>query len=366
MKNDTNLTGEKLDILAGGLDAGIEIWDRMSENVIGAFRLPLGVLTGLIINGQEHKIAMATEEPSVVAAANRAARIINASGGISVSVPKPWMTAQIMVATSHSDADKLCSDILERKPEWMDLANRCDPQLISHDGGVFDVTVEILPPDPGTSDEDIYIVVTLYVYTADAMGANCLNTMAECILNRIVQDYGDNYQCKRGMAILSNRAQGRVVTARCEAVFDNAEIASGISRASSFARRSPERAVTHNKGILNGVVAAALPLGQDTRALECAAYDFACQTGVHRPLATWIAQDNWLYGELKMPMVVGFAGRFRSIPSIDAAFDFDGIDDYQTLCSVLAGVGLAQNLAALWALSTEGIQAGHMKLHARK
>lgn len=363
---EQGISEDSLNSLAGEITPETDKLDLISENVIGAFRLPLGILTGILVNGCEHIVALATEEPSVVAAVNRASRMISASGGISVSVEKPVTSAQIMVATTETDASQLYNEILEHKSEWIELSNQCDPVLISFGGGVFDIKLEILYPESEDSCREVFIVIKISVYTVDAMGANCVNTMAECLLDAIVTKYCTKYTCYRGMAILTNRAVNRMVTAKCCFLPNEAMPAEAIVRASSFAMRSPERAVTHNKGIMNGIIAAALPLGQDTRALEAAVYDYATLTGVHRPLSQWTYENGKIYGELKLPLVVGFSGGLRRIPAVEDAFKFDGIHSYTELCSVLASVGMAQNLAAIWALSTEGIQAGHMKLHQRK
>ena len=177
------------------------------------------------------------------------------------------------------------------------------------------------------------------------------------------------------MAILSNDGEGRMVHARVSIPFHVLEEMTGlpgeefsqrITRASALAERSPERAVTHNKGIMNGIIAAALPLGQDTRAISASFYDCACQSGQHCPIVRWQSANNALLGETNLPLPVGFVGGFRKNAAVNAAFAFDKIESYRELCSFLAAVGMAQNLGALWALTTEGIQAGHMKLHLRK
>lgn len=363
-----------IEMLAGALCEETQILDQMSENVIGAFRLPMGVLTGILVNGHEHRVAMATEEPSVVAAVNRTARMLNEAGGVHVTVDSPVTFAQIMVVCEKSAAQAVCNRILANKERYLALANACDDKLVQCGGGAFKLAVRtidderILLPD-GSAGCDV--VVRLEVHTVDAMGANAVNTMAEALLKSIVADTG----CIPGMAILSNAGDGRLAHARTEIPFDilgkyarmnGEQIAHRIEMASIFAENDPQRAVTHNKGILNGVSAAALVLGQDTRALEVSIIDYACRLGGHKPLSRWFVRDAGLCGELTLPLMVGVVGGFRRNPAMDAAFSFDGIDSYTSLCSVLSAVGLAQNLGAVWALVTDGIQAGHMVLHARK
>ena len=369
---NTNISQADITTLAGLIDQETERLDRMSENIIGSLRLPLGILTGIIVNHQEHIVAMSTEEPSVVAAANRAARLINACGGIFVDVDNPVTTAQIMFVIQPDSINILLQNIISDKQIWIDLANSCDPMLISHHGGAFNLDIKSLPADDWN---ETFLVINLHVYTSDAMGANIVNTMAEKLQTEMIQKYSHLGILDTGMAILTNRSEGRLATAKVRLPFDSLskhiqqdpiEFAKGIVRSSVFAQRSPERAVTHNKGILNGIIAASLPLGQDTRALSAAAYDFACRSGQHKPLCTWAMDNDCIVGNLRMPMVVGFVGGSRRHPAFECAYRLAQINSYQTLCSVLTAIGLSQNLAAIWALSTEGIQAGHMKLHNRK
>ena len=369
------VTLDEMRLLAGDVSDEVDRLDKMSENVIGTFRLPLGLLTGIIVDGEEHMVPMATEEPSVVAAVNRAARLMNASGGIKTEVMKPVTTAQMMLVVPSDRMDALINDIEQGKAAWIDLANRCDPVLIQHGGGAFDLKCQkYLSGEYDGWDED-FLVVYLDVYTSDAMGANIVNTMAETVMNAMIEKYENPYHCRRGMAILTNRCMNRMVTAKChiyDRVLESYDARSDeglglkIARASVFAERSPERAVTHNKGIMNGVVAAALAFGQDIRALEASAYDYANIIGVHKPLAVWRYHHDSLEGILKMPIMAGLVGGFRKNPAFEISLKFSKISSYHMLCGVLAAVGLAQNMAALWALCTDGIQAGHLKLHQRK
>ncbi|MBR4986426.1 MAG: 3-hydroxy-3-methylglutaryl-CoA reductase [Proteobacteria bacterium] len=358
--------------LAGQIGPETARHDTMSENVIGAWRLPLGIVPSLMVNGKPHKIAMATEEPSVVAAACRVSRLANACHGITAHVDTPVTAAQIMGVIPQDNARHAAQWIAQNAPTLLQTANQCDPRLCQAGGGAFDLGAHILDADADWPET--FLVTKLLVHTSDAMGANAVNTMAEAIqavLCQKLQGYTP------GMAILTNDGIGRMVHAHLSipcgifekyARHDGVDIATRIARASAFAHRSPERAVTHNKGIMNGVIAAALPLGQDTRALAAACYHEAHRSGTHKPLTAYrldsLAQA--LECDIALPVTAGFVGGFKSDPAVSAAFQFDDISNYSELCALLAAVGLIQNLAALWALVTDGIQAGHMRLHARK
>lgn len=359
-----------LERLAGQISAETDLLDRMSENVIGAWRLPLGVVPSLVINGKAHRIAMATEEPSVVAAACRVSRLANACGGITVAVDTPVTAAQIMGIIEPALARTAARWISAHAQALLQTANRCDPMLCSCGGGAFDIVPQILSPD--AESEETFLVSKLFVHTAEAMGANAVNTMAEAI-QAVLAESLSGYT--PAMAILTNDSAGRMVHASLViphqvfgtfAHLDGRDISTRIARATAFAARSPERAVTHNKGILNGMIAAALPLGQDTRALSAACLHHANKSGSHLPLTHAVNDAETLTFRMEAPVPAGFVGGFRKNPAVAAAFEFDGIASYDELCALLASVGLVQNLGALWALVTEGIQAGHMRLHSRK
>ena len=364
---------ENLDILAGFPNEEIDTLDRMSENVIGSWRLPLGVIPQLTVNGKCHRLAMATEEPSVIAAVNRTSKIINACpNGVECFFDSPVTIAQISGTVSLTQANVFKQILNQNKNRWLTLANEQNPKLVELGGGAFDILLEILPPESNDLWNETFIIFKLYVHTLEAMGANAVNTMAEALLRHIKNEFILFTPC---MAIVSNAGDGRLVHANINIPFSvlneltgipGSEFAMFIARASALADRSPERAVTHNKGIMNGIIAAALPLGQDTRAMNAAFYDYACKDGVHRPMVRWKTQEQTLHGEMHIPLHVGFVGGIRKIPAINAAFAFDKIEHYGELCGLLAAVGMTQNLGALWALTTNGIQAGHMKLHARK
>lgn len=372
---------QQLDLEAASSSTLFEL-DAMAENVIGAYRLPLGVLTGLCVNGRVHTVLMATEEPSVIAGVNRAARLFNACGGIETTLCIPVTEAQIAVVVAAEHAVQFVEILRQNRDVWLNIANDANPLLAAAGGGAFDCRIEnpknsSNPERKKIENSEEFVVMTLSVRTCDAMGANAVNTMAEAVLRAFNDKFASFPGYAPCMAILTNRTCGRTVCASArldaEAIsactrWDFDEFSRRIERASRFALQSPERAVTHNKGILNGIVAAALPLGQDTRAISCAAIDAACLSGRHVPLSQWTidAPNHALIGRLEIPIPFGAIGGARNVPHIAAAFLFDGISSAQTGASLLAAIGLAQNFAALWALVTDGIQAGHMALHARK
>lgn len=373
----TTAPANVLNALAAPIDND-DILDKCSENVIGAWRMPLGILTGILINGEERPVAMATEEPSVVAAANRAARIFNAAGGVRATANAAFRTsAQIVATLPATFANAACEHIRAAQSRYLAIANDCDPTLVKITGGAFGMDASFVrAPD---SDSLAFLAVNLHVHTGDAMGANAVNTMAESLQRAFLHDFSHIPGYAPLMAIVSNDAGGRMVTARItltgdaikkSILHDIPQIMHKIQLASIFSKLSPQRAVTHNKGIMNGVIAAATVLGQDTRAIEAAAYHHACQSGRHQPLSIWeyseTAAGPNLTGILEMPLPVGAAGGARHIGAVDAAFRFSHIRDVQDLCATLAGVGLAQNFGALLALVTDGIQKGHMKCHLRK
>ncbi len=367
---------DALNALIGGTP--LDALELMSECVVGGFTLPLSMVTGVCVFGVDHCVAMCTEEPSVVAAANAGSALFSRAGGVSVEVQKPVTRAQIVIiAHDLMQAPLATARLMNKRESLLKLANDCDPGLKIAGGDAFSLEFECLQDSCVT---ETFIVGNLDVHTVDAMGANIVNTMAEILLQETMKSLNAIFPLgafEPGMAILTNNGEGRIAKARIALPFtllDNykrdvsgAELARRIELASKFALVSPERAVTHNKGILNGVFAVETPLGQDTRAQSAAAFDFACRTGEHKPLSTWRCVEDKLVGELCMPVVVGLVGGARhALESIDAAFEAAQIDDYETLCGIILAIGLAQNFSALAALTTEGIQAGHMKLHARK
>ncbi len=339
----------------------LDIADKMIENVIGTMPLPLGIATNFLINGKDYLVPMAIEEPSVVAAASNAAKMCRAGGGIRSLATEPLMISQIQLVNVPSPHTAKYV-ILERKKEIIDLANSTNPILLKVGGGVRDVEVRVLDSPVGPM-----VVTHLIVDVRDAMGANTVNTMAEAVAPLLEKWTGG----KAYLRIISNLADRRLVRAWARVpkdVLGGEDVVDGIVYAWAFAAADPYRAATHNKGIMNGVIAVALATGQDTRALEAGAHAYAARNGRYKPLSVWEKDRNGdLVGYLEMPMAVGtIGGAVRVHPVAKIALKILGIKTAKELAEVMGAVGLAQNLAALRALATEGIQKGHMKLHARQ
>jgi hydroxymethylglutaryl-CoA reductase len=360
VKGLTGLTEEEARVLAntGGLPA--EVADRMIENVVGGYTYPLGIAVNFKVNGKDYLVPMALEEPSVVAAASNAAKMARVKGGFTVTNTGPVMIGQIQVV-EVKDPQGAKDKLLEKKAEILKKANDQDPMLVSLGGGAKDLNVKILSTIKGPM-----VVPELIVNTGDAMGANAVNTMAEAVAPMVEEITGGRVFLR----IISNLADRRLV--RATAVFDKEAIGGeaavdGVVYAYAFADADPYRCATHNKGIMNGVIAVAIACGQDIRALEAGAHSYASRSGRYKPLTTWEKDaDGDLVGKLEMPMAVGLVGgAAKTHPSARAAIKVLGVKTAIELAEVMAAVGLAQNFAALRALATEGIQRGHMKLHAR-
>jgi hydroxymethylglutaryl-CoA reductase len=342
----------------GGLPA--DVASRMIENVVGGMTLPLGMATNFLVNGMDYIVPMALEEPSVVAAASNAAKIARLKGGFKVTNTGPVMIGQIQtvgVPKPQAAAKKL----LAKKKALLAKANEQDPMLVSLGGGAKDIRVKGIKTLKGPM-----VIVELLVNTGDAMGANAVNTMAEAVAPLVEEISGG----KVYLRIISNLADKRLVKAT--AVFEKEalggkEVVEGIVYAYAFAEGDPYRCATHNKGIMNGVIAVALACGQDTRALEAGAHSYAARSGAYKPLTAWKKnKDGDLVGTLEMPMAVGLVGGAARVhPEAKANIKILGIKTAIELAEVMGAVGLAQNFAALRALASEGIQKGHMKLHAR-
>ena len=332
----------------------------LSENVFGVFSLPLGVATNFTINGTDVLVPMASEEASVIAAASNAARMARPQGGFSTSSTRPIMQAQIQLI-NIADPHAARTRILERQSEIIDLANAVDPKLVEVGGGVTGLEVRLVPARSTT-----YVLVHLLVDVRDAMGANAVNTMAEAVSSAVAAiAEGDAL-----LRILTNKADRRL--ARARAVFDKEllggeEVVTNILHAYELAAADPYRAATHNKGIMNGVSAVVLATGNDTRAVEAGAHSHAVVDGRYSSLSRFeknAAGD--LVGTLEMPMPVGLVGGATKVhPAARASLRIAEVTDAQDLAEIIVAVGLAQNLAALRVLATEGVQRGHMSLHAK-
>ena len=353
------LSREEVETLkSGGL--AIDLADRMIENVVGTMGYPLGVAVNFKINGRDYLVPMVLEEPSVVAAASNMARIMRNGEGIKSSSTDPVMIGQIQIL-NVANPEKKREDILADKAEILEFANQQDPTLVKFGGGAKDLEVRLLDSRVGPM-----MVVHLFVDCRDAMGANTVDTMCEALASKMEKITGG----KVLLRILSNLADRRLVRAQALVLkedLEGEEVVDGIVAASAFAEADPYRAATHNKGIMNGVVAIALATAQDHRAIEAGAHSYAARSGHYTALTKWEkTPDGNLRGRLEMPMPVGTVGGSTRIhPVSKVALRVMGIQSARELAEVMGAVGLAQNLGALKALATEGIQRGHMKLHAR-
>jgi hydroxymethylglutaryl-CoA reductase len=345
----------------GGLS--LEAADGMIENVIGTYALPFAVAVNFCLDGEDVLVPMAVEEPSIVAAASNAARMAR-PGGFTTEISAPIMIGQIQV-TDIADVDAAMIDLAAAAPELLADARRLVPRLAERGGGPVALEPRLLArsgPDGGM------IVVHLHVDCRDAMGANLVNTLCEALAGRVAS----TARGRAGLRILTNLTDGRTVTVRCFIADDcldreaGADVREAIAAASRFAELDPYRAATHNKGIMNGVDAVLVATGQDWRAVEAGAHAFAARSGRYAPLAVWSAVVGGLAGELTMPMAVGtVGGALHNHPAARLALELAGVDHADRLAALAGAAGLATNLAALRALATEGIQRGHMALHAR-
>jgi hydroxymethylglutaryl-CoA reductase len=343
-------------VRGGGLDLATA--DRMSENVVGTAGLPFALALNVRVNQLDHLVPMAVEEPSVVAAASAAARLVRLSGGFTGDADESIMTAQIHV-DGVRDAAAAEMIIREHGRELCAIGDRAIPRMVERGGGCRDATCRVLEAAGGA------VVVELGVDVGDAMGANMVDTVAEAVAPRIAELLGGEIVLR----ILSNLALRRKVRARAEIsaeALGGDALADGVVRASRFAELDVARAATHNKGIMNGIDAAAVALGQDWRAIEAGAHAFAALSGRYRPLATWKRTASGVVGAIELPLAVGTVGGGTRAPGVRAALELCNVSGARELAVVLASVGLASNLAALRALAGEGIQRGHMKLHARR
>ena len=344
------------------IEAGLSLdqADKMVENVIGLIQVPLGIATNFVIDGREVLIPMATEEPSVIAASSNGAKMAREGGGFVTSSTGPVMRAQIQ-ATGIGDPFAARQAILFHKDELTMMANEKDPMLVKYGGGVKDIEVYVIDSKMGPM-----VVTHLIVDCRDAMGANAINTMAEALAPRIEQITGGRVYLR----IISNLSDLRL--ARAKAVFKaeeigGHEIVDGILLAAELAQVDPYRAATHNKGIMNGVTAVVLATGNDTRAVEAGAHAFASISGRYKSLTRYEKnKDGDLVGTIEMPVAVGLVGGATRVhPVAKTAVKILGVKSADDLSRIIASVGLCQNFAALRALASEGIQRGHMSLHAK-
>ncbi len=360
VRDFADLTDEEVSIISNTGALSVDQADRMIENVIGTMPMTLGIAVNFLINGTDYLIPMATEEPSVVAAASNAAKIARQRGGFTTSSTDPVMIGQIQL-TGVSDPEAARSAILKKKDEIIELCDSKDPMLVKYGGGARDVEVRVISTDRGPM-----VITHILVDCRDAMGANAVNTMAEAIAPLIERITGG----KVYLRIISNLAKHRL--ARAEAVFDRdliggEEVVEGILEAYEFAKADPFRAATHNKGVMNGISAAVIATGNDFRAIESGCHSYASMTGQYRPLTSYEKDaDGNLIGRIEVPMAVGLVGGATKVhPTARVNVRILGVKTANELGEIFAALGLAQNFAALRALATEGIQRGHMSLHAR-
>ena len=360
IKDFAGLTDEEVRSLENTGSLPIDVIDHMVENAIGVIPEPLGIGVNFQINGKDYLIPMATEEPSVIAAASYAAKMVRDGGGFHTSSTAPVMIGQIQVVNiAHAGYAK--TQVIESKDEILKKANEQDPVLNSFGGGAKDLDARVIETSMGEM-----LIVHIYVDCRDAMGANAVNTMAEAISPMIERITGGRVYLR----IISNLAVKRMAKAWCtvpkEAV-GGENVVDGVAYASAFAAADPYRAATHNKGAMNGIVAVVLATGNDHRAIEAGGHAYAAFNGAYTTFSKWTKNKNGdLEGEIELPMAVGLiGGAVKTHPIARIAMKILGVKSANEFAEVLAAVGLAQNLAALRALSSEGIQRGHMSLQAR-
>jgi hydroxymethylglutaryl-CoA reductase len=360
VKDFADLTDQEVKIMQSTGALEMELADRMIENVVGTFPLPLGIAMNFLINGKDYMIPMAIEEPSVVAAATYAAKMAREKGGFFTSSTDPVMIGQIQ-AVDIADPFAAKMKILAAKKEILNKANDQDPMLVSVGGGAKDIEVKVIDTNSGPM-----VITELHVDCRDAMGANAVNTMAEAVAPMIERVTGGRVYLR----IISNLAVKRLARAYAiipkEAV-GGEEVVDGIVEAYNFAAADPYRAATHNKGILNGIIGVVIATGNDHRAIEAGAHAYAVKNGQYGTLSYWEKnRDGDLVGSIELPMAVGLIGGATKVhPTAKVAVKILGVKSANELGEVMVAVGLAQNLGALRALSHEGIQRGHMSLHAR-
>ena len=359
------LTAEELAILEKGLSSAQA--NQMIENVIGTHALPLGIAANFMINGRGYLIPMAIEEPSVVAGASFAARLVRRGGGFSTSSAEPLMIAQMQVV-EVADPWAARFDLLAAKQRLLDLADETDPLIVSLGGGARGLEVQVIPESPAGP----MLVAHLIYDCRDAMGANTLNTAAEALAPLVEEITGGRVVLR----ILSNLADRRLARAKCVLPaeilafggYPGSLVVERIIEAYALAAVDPYRAATHNKGIMNGIDAVVIATGNDWRAVEAGAHSYAARSGRYISLTTWEKDGNGnLLGTLELPLAVGIVGGATGVhPTAKVALKILGVETARELAEIIAALGLAQNLAALRTLATEGIQRGHMELHAHQ
>lgn len=362
-----NLNGEEQQMLTGDPGLTLALADKMIENVAGVFGLPLGIAANFTVNGRDVLVPMAVEEPSVVAAASHMAKLARAGGGFRTSSTPPEMIGQIQVL-DLDDLPAARERILAAKDDLLDRAACCDKMVVDLGGGPRDIEVRLLEDTPTGP----MLIVHLIYDCRDAMGANMVNTACEELAGPIEEITGGRV----GLRILSNLADRRLARAECTIPADvlgfddypGEQVVDGIVEACAFAIADPYRAATHNKGIMNGIDPVIIATGNDWRAIEAGAHAYAAHSGQYTSLSVWQKDEQGnLAGSLELPMAVGIVGGTTRVhPLTRIALKILNVETANELAEIIAAVGLAQNLGALRALATEGIQKGHMALHARQ
>lgn len=365
LKTQALLSPEKQTSLEQDEQMSVNVADQLSENVVGTFSLPYSLVPEVLVNGQEYTVPYVTEEPSVVAAASYASKIIKRAGGFTAQVHQRQMIGQVALY-QVADPEQVQEKITSKKAELLELANQAYPSIVKRGGGARDLHVEQI------NGETAFLVVYLHVDTQEAMGANMLNTMLEA-LKPVLEELSQGQSL---MGILSNYATDSLVTASCRIAFrylsrqkdQGREIAEKIVLASQFAQADPYRAATHNKGIFNGIDAILIATGNDWRAIEAGAHAFASRDGRYQGLSRWTLdlEREELVGEMTLPMPVATKGGSIGLnPRVALSHELLGNPFAKELAQIIVSIGLAQNFAALKALVSTGIQQGHMKLQAK-
>ena len=342
-----------------------ELADAMIENAIGVFGLPLGVAVNFKINNKDYIVPMAVEESSVVAAASNSARLIREHGTLTAETTDPIMFSQIQLV-NVKEPEKAKAKIEKKKEELISLANQQDPVLVEHGGGAKDIEIRIIDTLSGPM-----VIVHIYVDCRDAMGANAVNTMAE-MLGPILADLVDGEVVCQIVSNLSDRRLTKVrmeldVDCLARAGFSGEEAANRIIQAYHFAEADPYRAATHNKGVMNGIDGVLIATGNDWRACEAGVHAYAARSGSYKPVSKYYRDESGkLIGEMEIPLSVAIIGGVTSIhPGVNLLLKVMRVNSSKELAQVVAAAGLIQNFSAIWTLATEGIQKGHMMLHAR-
>ena len=365
LKAQALLSPERQESLEQDEQISVTVADQLSENVVGTFSLPYSLVPEVLVNGQEYTVPYVTEEPSVVAAASYASKIIKRAGGFTAQVHERQMIGQVALY-QVADPELAQAKIVSKKAELLELANQAYPSIVKRGGGARDLHVEQIK---GETD---FLVVYLHVDTQEAMGANMLNTMLEA-LKPVLEELSQGQSL---MGILSNYATDSLVTASCRIAFrylsrqkdQGREIAEKIALASQFAQVDPYRAATHNKGIFNGIDAILIATGNDWRAIEAGAHAFASRDGRYQGLSQWTLdlEREELVGRMTLPMPVATKGGSIGLnPRVALSHELLGNPSAKELAQIIVSIGLAQNFAALKALVSTGIQQGHMKLQAK-